>query len=120
MTQGRCATRPAWARQFVGRVIRRVREETARKHPGATGILSLYHGDHKVGEGRIKTQPGRFTLAGEGLTVGRDSGEAVTDHYPGHAPWSFIGATLHRVAVDVSGAPYMDLETEAQAMLARE
>src|SRR5215211_721646 len=27
--------------------------------PGvATGILSLYHGDHKVGEGRIKTQPG--------------------------------------------------------------
>ncbi|MET8859126.1 arylsulfatase, partial [Streptomyces sp. NPDC004579] len=89
--------------------------------PGvATGILSLYHGDHKVGEGRIKTQPGRFTLAGEGLTVGRDSGEAVTDHYPGDAPWSFSGATLHRVAVDVSGAPYIDLETEAQAMLARE
>jgi hypothetical protein len=27
--------------------------------PGvATGILSLYHGDRKVGEGRIKTQPG--------------------------------------------------------------
>ena len=27
--------------------------------PGvATGILSLYHGDKKVGEGRIKTQPG--------------------------------------------------------------
>ena len=28
--------------------------------PGvATGILSLYHGDTKVGEGRIKTQPGQ-------------------------------------------------------------
>ena len=28
--------------------------------PGiATGILSLYHGDRKVGEGRIKTQPGQ-------------------------------------------------------------
>ena len=26
----------------------------------ATGILSLYHGDKKVGEGRIKTQPGAF------------------------------------------------------------
>lgn len=48
----------------------------------ATGILSLYHGDHKVGEGRIKTQPAGFTIAGEGLCVGRD-GEAVTDDYPG-------------------------------------
>jgi arylsulfatase len=36
--------------------------------PGvATGIVSLYHGDHKVGEGRFKTQPGFFSLAGEGL-----------------------------------------------------
>ncbi len=27
--------------------------------PGvATGIVSLYHGDEKVGEARIKTQPG--------------------------------------------------------------
>jgi hypothetical protein len=44
--------------------------------PGvATGILSLYHGDRKVGEGRIKTQPGHCELAGEGLCVGRDSGQ---------------------------------------------
>ena len=49
----------------------------------STGILSLYHGDKKVGEGRIKTQPGMFSLAGEGLCVGRDSGEPVTDDYPG-------------------------------------
>src|SRR5262249_414271 len=49
----------------------------------ATGILSLYYGDQKVGEGRIKTQPGKFSIAGEGLCVGRDSGEAVTDDYPG-------------------------------------
>ena len=35
----------------------------------------------------IRTQPGFFSLAGEGLTVGRDSGEAVTDDYPGTAPW---------------------------------
>ncbi|MER6251435.1 arylsulfatase [Streptomyces sp. NPDC001584] len=96
-------------------------EKDGEVSPGvATGVLSLYHGDRKVGEGRIKTQPGRFTLAGEGLTVGRDSGEAVTDHYPGTAPWAFTGATVHRVAVDVSGEPYIDLEAEAQAMLARE
>ena len=89
--------------------------------PGvSTGILSLYHGDRKVGEGRIKTQPGMFSLAGEGLCVGRDSGEPVTDDYPGVHPHEFTGGTIHRVAVDVSGDPYVDLEREAAAMLARE
>jgi arylsulfatase len=89
--------------------------------PGvATGILSLYYGDRKVGEGRIRTQPGKFSIAGEGLCVGRDSGEAVTDDYPGRRPWSFSGGTIHRVAVDVTGQPYLDLEREAAAMLARE
>ena len=89
--------------------------------PGvASGILSLFHGDTKVGEGRIKTQPGKFSLAGEGLCVGRDSGEAVTDDYPGIEPWRFTGGTINRVAVDVSGEPYVDLEREAVAMMARE
>jgi arylsulfatase len=84
------------------------------------GTLALYFGDRKVGEGRIKTQPGKFSIAGEGLTVGRDSGEPVTDDYPGAAPWAFTGGTIRRVAVDVSGESYVDLEREAVAMLARE
>jgi arylsulfatase A-like enzyme len=89
--------------------------------PGvATGILSLYHGENKVGEGRIKTQAGMFSLAGEGLCVGRDSGEAVTDDYPGVSPHRFTGGTIDRVAVDVSGEPYIDLAREAMAMMARE
>ena len=89
--------------------------------PGvATGILTLYHGDRKVGQGRIKTQPGKFSIAGEGLSVGRDTGEPVTDDYPGDAPWQFTGGTINRVAVDVSGEPYIDLEREAVAMLSRE
>ncbi len=89
--------------------------------PGvATGILSLYHGETKVGEGRIKMQPGPFSLAGEGLCVGRDSGAAVTDDYAGESPHRFTGGTIKRVVVDVSGEPYLDLERQAQAMLARE
>ncbi len=89
--------------------------------PGvATGTLSLYHGDRKVGEGRIKTQPGYFSLAGEGLCVGRDSGEAVTSDYPNGSAHHFTGGTIKRVAVDVSGDPYLDLERSARAMLARE
>jgi hypothetical protein len=89
--------------------------------PGvSTGLLSLYHGEKKVGEGRIKTQPGLFSIAGEGLCVGRDSGEPVTGDYPGDHPHTFTGGTIKRVAVDVSGEPYVDLEREAQAMLLRE
>ncbi|WP_040690498.1 arylsulfatase [Nocardia vinacea] len=89
--------------------------------PGtARGLLSLYYGERKVGEGRIRTQPGKFSIAGEGLHAGRDNAEAVTDDYPGTRPWSFTGGTLHRVAVDVSGEPFVDLEREAVAMLSRE
>ena len=89
--------------------------------PGiSTGMLSLWHGDTKVGEARIKTQPGKFMLAGEGLCVGRDSGAGITDDYPGQQPWPFTGGTIKRVAVDVSGEPYVNLEREAVAMLMRE
>jgi arylsulfatase len=89
--------------------------------PGvATGLLSLYHADKKVAEARIKTQPGKFMIGEEGLCVGRDSGEPVTDDYPGTPPHRFTGGTIKRVAVDVSGEPYIDLEREAQAMLIRE
>jgi arylsulfatase len=89
--------------------------------PGtATGTVSLFYGDRKVGEARIKTQPGNFQLAGEGLCVGRDSGDAVTADYPGTHPFEFTGGRIQRVAVDVSGKPYVDLEREAAAMLSRE
>jgi arylsulfatase len=86
----------------------------------AVGTLSLFHGDVKVGEGRIMTQPGEFMLSGDGLCVGRDSSDRVTNDYPGGAPWAFTGGTINRVAVDVSGDPYVDLEREAVAMMARE
>ena len=51
--------------------------------------------------------------------MGRDSGAAVTDDYPGERPYRFTG-TIKRVAIDVSGQPYLDLERQAAAMLARE
>jgi arylsulfatase A-like enzyme len=89
--------------------------------PGvAFGTLSLWHADRKVAEATIKTQPGKFTIGGEGLCVGRDGGSGVTGDYPGTAPWTFTGGTIRRVAVDVSGEPYVDLEREAAAMLMRE
>jgi arylsulfatase len=88
--------------------------------PGvSTGILSLFHGEEKVGEGRIKTQPAAFGLSGTDLTVGRAVSQ-ITDDFPGERPWHFTSGTIRTVAVDVSGEPYVDLERAAAAMIARE
>jgi arylsulfatase len=84
------------------------------------GLLTLYINKEKVGEGKIKTQPGKFSLAGEGLNVGMDRGEPVTSDYPGDAPWAFTGGTIHKVIVNVSGDPWVDREKEVRAAFARD
>jgi arylsulfatase len=86
----------------------------------ATGTLSLFIDDEKVGEGTIMTQPGNFSLVGEGLNVGRDPAEPVTSDYPGTTPFAFTGGTIKQAIVDVSGEQYVDLEKEALAMMKRE
>ena len=86
----------------------------------AEGTLTLHVGDTEAGQGRIKTQPGKFSIAGEGLNIGKDGAEPVTDDYPGDAPWSFIGGTIHRAAVDVSGEPFVDLAAEARMAFMRD
>lgn len=83
----------------------------------AHGALTLFVNDAKVGEGTIRTQPSRFGL-GTYCTVGRGYGEGVTADLPGERPWRFNGK-VDRVAIDLSGRPYVDLEKEARAILAR-
>jgi arylsulfatase len=85
-----------------------------------TGTLSLFIDDRKVGEGTITTQPGNFSLVGEGLNVGIDPASPVTDDYAGSAPYAFRGGTIKEAIVDVSGDEYVDLEREALAMMKRE
>ena len=101
------------------RVLSAVFERQGTAMP-ATGTLSLFVDDKKVGEGQIMTQPGNFSLVGEGLNVGKDAGEPVTDDYPGSRPYAFTGGKIREVIVDVSGEPYKDLEAEAVALMARE
>jgi len=84
------------------------------------GTLTLHIREKEVGSGRIKTQPGKFSLAGEGLNVGRDGGEPVTPDYEGQSPWPFVGGAIKRAIVDVSGEPFVDLAKEAVAAFARE
>jgi arylsulfatase len=86
----------------------------------AEGTLTLHVGEEKVGEGRIRTQPGKFSIAGEGLNIGRDSGEPVTDDFPGGSPWAFVGGTIVKAVIDVSGDAFVDLAAEARAAFARD
>jgi arylsulfatase len=84
----------------------------------AIGTLTLYVDDAQVGQGEIWTQPGHFGLAGTGVSIGRDGGSPVTNDYV--APFRFSGGTIDRVAIDVSGEPYVDHEKEVLAWLARD
>ncbi len=85
----------------------------------AVGTLSLYINDQKVDEAKIKTQPGKFMLGGEGLNIGKDPGSPVSaTAYP--APFEFTGGTISEVIIDVSGEHYVDLELEALGMMKRD
>jgi arylsulfatase len=84
----------------------------------ATGTLTLYIDTEPVGKAEIMTQPGNFSLTGDGLCVGRDSASPVSRDY--EAPFPFTGGTIERVVVDVSGDAYVDHEKEAMLWLKRD
>jgi arylsulfatase len=84
----------------------------------ATGTLTLYVDTEAVADSEITTQPGNFSLTGDGLSIGRDSGSPVTADYS--APFTFAGGTIERVVVDVSGEQYVDHEKEVLAYIARD
>jgi len=58
----------------------------------------------------VRTHPGSFGLAGGGVAVGRNTGQAVSSSYK--APYAFTGGTIAKVVVDTSGTPYLDVERE--------
>ncbi|MBU3752122.1 MAG: hypothetical protein FGM52_17045, partial [Mycobacterium sp.] len=67
----------------------------------------------EVARGPMRAQIGKFTLAGDGLCVGYDSGDNVSDQY--QAPGTFTGGTIQGVAFDVSDKAYVDLQRDAEA-----
>jgi len=95
-------------------------DKTGDEEPSmsAVGTLTLYVDDDEVGSAEIVTQPGMFSLVGDGLCVGRDSASPVSPDYT--APFPFTGGTIDRVIVDVSGDHYVDHEMEVLAYIARD
>ncbi len=104
----------------TGHVVLSASFEKENEGMPTEGTLSLYIRDEKVGEQKIMTQPGKFGLGGEGLVVGRSGAEPVTDDYDGDRPWAFVGGTIKRVLVDVSGEAFVDLAREARAAFAQQ
>jgi hypothetical protein len=90
--------------------------EGSGKYHESTGKTKLYVNDKVVAEGPMCTQSGKFTLSGDGLRIGRDSGDAVSQEYK--SPGEFKGGTILGVAVTVEKAQYLDLEAKAAAALA--
>ena len=86
------------------------------KYGESLGTTKLYVNDKVVADGPMKTQPGKFTLSGDGLCIGRDSGDAVSQEYK--TPGDFKGGTIEVVAVTVEKTQYLDLEKVAAAAMA--
>ncbi|QIZ97476.1 arylsulfatase [Leifsonia sp. PS1209] len=83
------------------------------------GPLALYIDDQKVGEKEIRTVLGHFSLCGEGLCIGYDSGDAVSSQYTG-SRFEFEGGTIDKVVFDIADDAYVDVEAHYAAAMARD
>jgi arylsulfatase len=90
--------------------------EKAGKYGESIGKAKLYVNDKVVAESDMKTQPGKFTLSGDGLCIGRDSGDAVSEGYK--SPGEFKGGKILFVGVTVEKKQYLDLEKLAAGAFA--
>jgi arylsulfatase A-like enzyme len=90
--------------------------ESAGENKESLGRTKLYVNEKVVAEGPMRAQVGKFTLSGDGLCVGYDSGDAVSASYK--SPGTFKGGTILGVGVSVEKAQYLDLEKIAAAAFA--
>jgi arylsulfatase len=93
-------------------------KEKAGAHGESMGTMKLYINDKEVATGPMTAQVGKFTLVGDGLCVGYDSGDPVSKLYS--SPGEFKGGIIHFVKVGTGKEKYSDLQTEAARALAKE
>ncbi|MGW4772544.1 arylsulfatase [Nocardia sp. NPDC004278] len=89
--------------------------ETSGKHGESEGTTTLYIDGQPVSKGPMRAQPARFGLAGEGLSIGYDSGDTISPQY--QSPATFTGGTIQNVTVDIGKESFNDLQKEAEAVL---
>jgi arylsulfatase len=89
------------------------KRERAGEYGESLGTTVLYVDGKEVAKGPMRAQIGKFTLAGDGLCVGYDSGDNVSQQYT--TPGRFTGGEIQGVAIDVSEKAYVDLQRDAAA-----
>jgi hypothetical protein len=93
-------------------------KERLGEHHESYGPLKLYVDDEVVAEEEIRTMTGHFSLCGEGLCIGYDSGDAVSSEYG--AGFTFSGGRIEKVVFDVGDDVYIDVERHLAAAMARD
>ncbi len=109
------ADAPKLGRHVVG--VEFVKERMTEKLE-AMGQMTLYIDEEPVAQAEFRTMTQRYALCGEGLCVGRDSGDAVSSEYKSQFP--FTGGRVVKVIYDIADDVYIDLERKLAAAMARE
>ena len=110
-------TAPTSGTHIVG--VDFVKESMDERHV-AHGTLTMYVDDQAVAEHPdFRTISGHFALCGEGLCIGYDSGDAVSNEYAG-SRFEFTGGKLVKVVFDIADDAYVDVEKHLWAAMARD
>lgn len=105
---------PSSGRHIVG--VDFVKDQMGECHE-TLGTATLHIDEQAVATAEIRTQM-RFSLCGEGLCIGYDSGDAVSSLYKPR--FNFTGGTIHKVIFDIADDAYLDVEKQLQAAYARD
>ncbi|OBA51973.1 arylsulfatase [Nocardia sp. 852002-20019_SCH5090214] len=109
------ADAPAPGKHIIGVEFRK---ERPGDHGEFWGTATLYIDDQAVTQSEIRTQPGHFSLCGEGLCIGYDVGDPVSSDYRG--TFAFTGGEIAKVIFDVADDAYVDVEKHYEAALSRD
>ncbi|WP_018344774.1 arylsulfatase [Cytophaga aurantiaca] len=91
-----------------------IKEKVGPYHE-SIGTMKLYINDKVVAQGPMRAQVGSFSLVGDGLCVGYDSGDPVSQLYK--SVNAFTGGKIRFVSISVDNSQYTDFEKAAALKL---
>jgi len=93
-------------------------KESVSKNLETLGQMKLYVDEKEVSKGAFRTQSGHYSLCGEGLCVGYDGGDAVSNEY--NSKFEFKGGEVIKVVFDIANDTYVNVEQKMATAMARD
>lgn len=109
------AEAPTGGKHIVGFGFKKESQNQIRE---ALGKGTLYVDEKPYDEKDLTTIGGMFSLCGEGLCIGYDSGDRVTKDYDNK--FEFSGGKIYKVVFDVADDGYIDIERQFAAAMSRD